>query len=50
MTVQRHVLALVLSLLIALVLSLHAGQARAAQGSQPSVSASQEMAQTDLRP
>lgn len=49
MTVPRHVLALLLSLLIALMLSLHAEKARAGLGSQPSIFGSQETARSDLR-
>lgn len=49
MTVLRHVLALLLSLMIALALSLYAEKARAGLGGQPSIFGSQETARSDLR-
>lgn len=49
MTVQRHVFALLVSVLIALLLSVHSGQARAALGASPSIFGSRETERTDLR-
>ncbi len=49
MTLQRHILALLLSLLVALALCLYGGKASAATGSFPSLFGSQESARTDMR-
>lgn len=49
MTLHRHVLALLLSLLIALGLSVYGGKAHAAFDSKASIFGSQESARTDLR-